>query len=296
MSLKDLLNPVFSLAARTCEKSDAMAHVIRRLDFKGKGRIIQRIRGEAMRREVTADCGGILYRLDLADDVQRELYFNQYERADIRQALALIPVGGTCVDVGANNGAFALQMARKVGEKGLVHAFEPDQQVFARLQHNCRLNGFEDRLHCHNIAVSNHTGPISFYQSARDHSGWGSLVRFGDIAVKTQEVEGVKLDDFLARERIRRVDVLKIDVEAHEPELLEGAQASLAGAVFRFVLIEFNGIRLAERGKTLDDFLRPFLHAGYKPAKLRLDLLKKMQAGLVPAATVCANFLFEAGN
>jgi FkbM family methyltransferase len=273
-----------------------MAHVIRRLDFKGKGRIIQRIRSEAMRREVTADCGGILYRLDLADDVQRELYFNQYEKTDIRQLLALVPVGGTCLDVGANNGAFALQMARKVGEKGVVHAFEPDREVFIRLQYNCRLNGFEDRLHCHNIAVTNRTGPLSFYSSAAAHSGWGSLVRFGDIAVQTQEVEGIKLDDFMARESIRRVDVLKIDVEAHEPELLEGAQASLAAGVFRFVLIEFNGIRLAERGKTLEDFLRPFLLAGYKPAKLRLDLLKKMQAGVVPSANVCVNFLFEAGN
>jgi FkbM family methyltransferase len=296
MSLKALLDPVFSFAARTCEKSPAAAHLIRSFDFKGKGSIIQRIRPGAMSRQVTADCDGLRYRLDLSDDVQRELYFNRYERADIQQALELVPRGGTCFDVGANNGAFTLQFARKVGEHGLVHAFEPDPYVFSRLESNCRMNGFEDRVRCHNVAVTNLTGPRSFYQSDRHHSGWGSLVKFKDIAVHTQKVQGVTMDGFLANEGIRHVDLLKVDVEAHEPEVLEGSMQCLANHVFRFVLIEFNGIRLAERGKTLEDFLRPLTTTGYEAVTLRVALLKKMQDRRVPAELMCTNFLFATGN
>ncbi|MGC2697264.1 MAG: FkbM family methyltransferase [Candidatus Angelobacter sp.] len=294
MQIKSVFNPIFALAARTCESSPAVAHLIRRFDFKGKGSIIQRIRPEAMRREVIADCDGILYRLDLQDDVQRELYFNRYERDDIRQALALIPRGGTCLDAGANNGAFALRMAQKVGRKGLVHAFEPDRYVFSRLLHNSHLNGFENHLHCHNVAITDSVGPILFYQSERVHSGWGSLVKFGGIAIQADSVEGITLDHFLAAERINNVDLIKVDVEAHEPELLEGARKSLMDHVFRFILIEYNGIRLAERGKTLEDFLRPFATAGYRPFKLRLELLEKMQDRQIQPNTVCANFLFAA--
>ena len=294
MSVRDLLDPVFQFGARTCEKSPAMAQLVRHLDFRGKGSIVERIRPEAMSREVTAVCDGIRYRLDLRDHIQRELYFNQYERADIRQALSLLPVGGTCLDIGANNGAFALQLARKVGEKGTVHAVEADPHVFARLVENCHLNGYDSQLHCHNIAMTNADGPIAFYSSDLEHSGWGSLVRFGDIAVGVEQVEGVTLDHFVEKENIGRVDLLKIDVEAHEPELLEGARNSLAKRLFRFLLIEFNGIRLAERGKTLRDFLSPLLSAGYKPMEFRRDLLKQMQLGKLSPDTVCTNFLFEA--
>jgi len=294
MSVRDLFNPFFIIGARTCEKSPAVAKLIRRFDFKGKGSVIQRIRSKAMPREVTAECDGILYRLDLRDDVQREIYFNRYEQADMQEALALVPRGGVCMDVGANIGAFALRMAQKTGRSGAVHAFEPDRYIFSRLLHNCRLNGFEDHLHCHNVAVTNSVGQIPFYQSDRTHSGWGSLVRFGDIAVRADSVEGITLDGFIAAQQIRNVDLIKIDVESHEPELLEGARKSLRHQVFRSVLIEYNGIRLSERGKTLQDFLAPLNSAGYKPVRLRLPLLKKMLEGEIAPNTVCTNFLFAA--
>lgn len=296
MPLRTLLDPFLSLVARTCEKSPAAAHLIRSFDFKGKGSIVQKIRGAAMAREVTADCDGLRFQLDLSDDVQRELYFNKYENGDIKQALELIPSSGTCLDVGANHGAYALQFARKVGRDGRVYAFEPDPYVFSRLESNCRMNGFEDRVRCYNLALTNATGPRSFYRSDRAHSGWGSLVEFSDIAVETERVEGITMDDFLSKEAIRRVNLLKVDVEAHEPELLEGARRALSEHVFDFILIEFNGIRLAERGKTLQDFLRPFTSAGYKAAKVRLELLNKMLEGQVVAKQVCTNFLFAAEN
>lgn len=294
VSMTDLFDPIFSLAARICERSAITADVVRRLDFRGKGRIVQRMRSESVSREVTARCDGIRYHLDLRDDVQRELYFNVYERADLGSALELIPVGGVCLDVGANNGAYALPFARRVGACGLVHAFEADPTVFSRLQSNSHLNGFENILKCHQVAVSNVTGPHLFYKSNSDHSGWGSLVEFDDIAAQKETVEAVTLDDFVRSEKLGRVDFLKVDVEAFEPELMEGAMTSLLNRVFRFILIEFNGIRLAERGKSLEDFLKPLSMAGYTPIKLRLELLREMREGRVPPASVCTNFLFAA--
>jgi FkbM family methyltransferase len=292
MPVKDIFNPICALAARTCEKSQIAASVVRNLDFKGKGRIVQRIRSSAMPREVVATCDGVRYRLDLRDDIQRELYFNIYERSDLKLVLDLIPEGGTCLDIGANSGAFALQFARKVGLSGTVHAYEPDPEIFSRLLDNCRLNRFENVLHCHPIAVSNVNGRVSFYRSASAHSGWGSLVEFSDIAVATEAVEATTLDSILALEHLGTVDLLKVDVEAHEPELLQGAAASLGRHAFRFILIEFNGIRLAERGKSLEDFLRPLSASRYAPVKLRTELMQNMLTGSIAPQTVVTNFLF----
>jgi FkbM family methyltransferase len=292
MSVKDLFNPLFSVIARGCEKSELIAEGIRGLNFKGKGRIVERIRADAMNREVTAACDGIKFRLDLRDDVQREIYFNVFEKTELKQALDRVPVSGICLDIGANNGVFALQFAKKVGAQGLVHAFEPDRNVFSRLSANCRLNLFDNVLKCHNMAVSNVNGALTFYESSPNHSGWGSLEEFRDIAVHKETVQAITLDDFLGRENIRNVDFLKVDVEAHEPEVLEGASDSLRRQAFRNILIEFNGIRLSQRGKTLEDFLEPIIANGYSPIDFRTPRLEELRSAAIPPNTVCTSLLF----
>jgi FkbM family methyltransferase len=293
MSFKDILNPICALAARTCEKSPLAADLVRKVDFKGKGRIVQRIRSDgAMAREIVASCDGIQFQLDLRDDIQRELYFNVYEREDLKIALDLIPVGGACIDIGANNGAFALQFARKVGPAGIVHAYEPDPTIFSRLWSNRSLNKFEKVLHCHRAAVSNVNGSVTFHGSDPSHSGWGSLIEFSDIAVRTSAVNATTLDAIVTSEKLRRVDFLKIDVEANEPEVLAGGKAALEQQKFRFIMIEYNGIRLAERGETLEHFLQPLKDSGYAPVMLRTDLISQMLERVVLPESIVTNFLF----
>jgi FkbM family methyltransferase len=295
MSLKDAFNPLFSLAARGCEHSPMVADMIRRLSFRGKGRIVERIRTDGIPREITAVCNGIQYRLDLRDDVQREIYFNVFERRELKLALSLIPAGGMCLDIGANNGIFALQFAKKVGPTGKVHAFEPDANIFSRLLANCRLNGFQN-VRCHRLAVSDVTGPITFYKSDPHHSGWGSLQKFNDIAISEELSESVTVDEFLEKEGIHCVDFLKIDVEAYEPELLRGAVKSLQRHVLRHILIEFNGIRLFERGISLEQSLEPILANNYVAVDFRKPRLTDLQDGTVLPRSVCSSFLFVPGN
>jgi FkbM family methyltransferase len=294
MSIKDVFNPLFSLTARACERSETVAGIIRNIDFKGKGRIVERLRPDAMGREVTTWCDGVQFRLDLRDDVQREIYFRTFEKAELRRSLELIPAGGTCLDIGANNGAYAMQFARKVGARGLVHAFEPDPTVFSRLLSNSRLNGFGGVLNCHNIAVSNVNGSVTFCKSSPHHSGWGSLQEFKDIAIEKETVQSITLDDFLAREHISRVDFVKVDVEAHEPEVLEGANNSLQKQVCRNILIEFNGIRLSQRGKSLEEFLEPMIANGYSAIDLGTPSLQELITAAIPPETVCTSLLFTA--
>ncbi len=286
-------NFLLSLVAAGCERSPAFSWLLRNVTFRGKGRIVMRLHSDAMAREVTVTNDGIRYCLDLRDDVQRELYFRIYEVLELETALELIPVGGTCLDIGANNGAFALQFARKVGHEGIVHAFEPDAEVFSRLVRNCHLNGFESVLKCHRIAVSNATGHATLFKSEPRHSGWGSLQQFKDIVNQTETVPTVTLDDFLARERIRHIDFLKVDIEAQEPEFLEGASKALRDQIFRYVLIEFNGIRLGERGKTLNDFLAPILNNGYVEIDFRVPRLSDLISQKILPETVCTTFLFS---
>src|SRR6185503_4254574 len=159
-----------------------------------------------------------------------------------------------------------------------------------RLRANTALSGLSGILRVHEAAVTNREGRVTLFRSDAAHSGWGSLTEFKDIAGDRAEVEATALESLLAREGITRVDFMKVDVEAGEFELLEGARSALADGVFRHVFIEFNGPRLAERGRTFDDLLGCFGEHRYHPAPQ--DLAEWRRSALPPEARV-VNLRFQ---
>jgi FkbM family methyltransferase len=286
---------IVSLAAKVCERSDMATSLLRSIPVKGKGRILNHISAEWYQKEVTARCSGLIYRLDLRDLVQRQIYFNIYDRREVSVAVNLTPVGGTCIDAGANQGAFALPMSRKVGAKGIVHAFEADSTIFKRLVLNSKLNGLDNVLKCHNLAISNTETTVTFHRAGIQNSGWGTLASFEIGSSETERVRAVSLDTFVGERDIKRVDFLKADIEAYEPELLAGARKSLEHQVFRHILIECNGTRLSQRGISFADLLDPLWSAGYRPDRLNMHLFERIREGSIDFSRVCTSFLFSAG-
>jgi hypothetical protein len=62
------------------------------------------------------------------------------------------------------------------------------------------------------------------------------------------------------------------------------------------VLIEYNGIRMAQMGKTYTDFMQAFARHGYYPVELRLDRIARIESGELDPATVCVDFLFASSK
>jgi FkbM family methyltransferase len=247
--------------------------------------------------EVVAICQDMTYKLNLRDDIQRAIYFNAYEDESLlAQVLKLVSPGGTCLDAGANVGFYTLRLAQAVGPGGRVHAFEPDDDAVTRLQENLRLNGFQDRVSVYQQALTNKTGCATFYRSEPTHSGWGSLVEFSDIAVAQMSVPAITLDDFLHAHDISSIDFAKIDVEAGEFELLEGATQALSQQRIRYLLLEFNGIRLAQRARTLADLLQVLARYAYYPASFSEAKVQAMLDGKLSAETQVVDLLFRAGH
>jgi hypothetical protein len=67
-------------------------------------------------------------------------------------------------------------------------------------------------------------------------------------------VEGMTLDEILDRLKVERVDLLKLDLEGHEPSALIGAERSFAYDRIQRVYAEVN---TREALMTLDDMLTP---------------------------------------
>jgi len=65
--------------------------------------------------------------------------------------------GKTILDIGGNNGNFAVDFAHLVGDSGVVHSFEPQRIIYYQLCANVFLNGLNN-VYCHNEAVGNEDG------------------------------------------------------------------------------------------------------------------------------------------
>jgi FkbM family methyltransferase len=140
----------------------------------------------------------------------------------------VIASGMVFVDVGANEGLYSLFASRRVGAEGLVLALEPSAREFDRLQRNLALNRTSN-VRARRLAAGERAGVARLRIAGYEHEGHNT---FGDFAyaVDTERFEDVEvrtLDEILAEEEIRRVDVLKIDVEGGEAAVLRGAHGTL---------------------------------------------------------------------
>lgn len=137
-----------------------------------------------------------------------------------RHLMARVREGDVVADVGAHVGVYTVALARRVGPRGRVVAFEPDAANFRQLESHVRLNDVGDRVSLIQAAVAKHAGTVLV-------SGDGtSEVRVDRTPNETsRSVPAVAIDSHFTAERI---DILKIDVEGYELEVLEGAVACLA--------------------------------------------------------------------
>ncbi len=141
------------------------------------------------------------------------------------------PRDGVVVDIGAQVGFLTTRMARHV-TYGRVIAIEPDPLSFSRLQKSIRANGI-DNVTLVRCALSREEGTFTFVSAA--HSVDSRLLVPGrvpahlmaDPGTHTTEVECTTLDRLMERQRIDRINLLKIDVEGAELEVLDAGKRTL---------------------------------------------------------------------
>lgn len=174
-------------------------------------------------------------------------------------------------DVGANVGVMSLCAAHLWCPNGRVVGFEASQKIFGYLEHNSRTNPHPG-LHVLNRAVTSHTGQhLIFYDAPDEKFGMGSLVnRFNNTGV---QVPTISLDEAALSLGIKRVDVIKVDVEGFELGVFQGAQKLLAQSPAPMIIFEFND--WAENNGTTQagDAQRYLRQQGY--TTLTLDALQR---------------------
>lgn len=126
------------------------------------------------------------------------------------------------IDIGANTGIFAL-IAKAVHESATVVAFEPVKRVMEKLKVNNKLNQFD--INAVEMGVSNFDGSAIIYDTPSDHIYSVTINRnFNgpDQYVIPKEIQVTKLSSYAEANHLQKVELIKVDVETHEPEVLEG--------------------------------------------------------------------------
>ena len=142
---------------------------------------------------------------------------------------ALVDRTREAVDVGANIGRYTLPLSQLAH---YVHAFEPHPRLAYVLSAALR-----DNVRVHQALVSNAPGTLALSTPIVAGTPSEGLSRIGNFAdglvVSQMAVEAVMLDELADRP----IGFVKIDVEGHELNVLEGAQ-NLINAKQPVILIE----------------------------------------------------------
>lgn len=153
---------------------------------------------------------------------------------------ALLAVGATFYDIGANVGFFTVIASRIVGPAGKIFCFEPLPENYRQIRHNAMLNDFKN-IKIVDTALGNLDGEARFWTSAGPT--WGKLVSTGKVPDQlTGEIDVPvrRLDRVVAESSLPPPDVIKIDVEGAEVDVLLGATETLRHHMPR-LLIELHG-------------------------------------------------------
>jgi FkbM family methyltransferase len=166
--------------------------------------------------------------VDLSDHyVSRGCLFSNYEHNESRFVRGIVQPNDTVLDIGANIGWFTIMMARIVGDRGHVHAFEPRPTTLKHLNMSIARNDMFNNVTTYPQALSDFAGPafITWRPASRNPgNSWIERRALSDEALKQDPVSMARLDDL----SIEKVSFIKIDVEGAEPSVFRGGKKLIA--------------------------------------------------------------------
>jgi FkbM family methyltransferase len=172
------------------------------------------------------------------------------------------------IDIGANIGYYSLLAASRCPQ-GKVLSFEPDKQNFQLLKTSIVYNGFEQIIQAYNLAVSDTNKSIMIADLGTTVNSGARVTSINEDLLKSlvadkdaslNKIEAVQLDSFVIA---NKVDIVKIDIEGHEPYAVRGMLNILKrDQPVIFAELAPSSINLFS-GMEPSDFLQPLIDIGY---------------------------------
>lgn len=240
--------------------------------FRGKARI-----GQALARAFRAAEGheplktvpladGTRMLLDVRSEMQQGAFWTgEYDHDILRRLRAMLRPGSVVLDVGANVGFYSVALGHRLRQLGggAVYAFEPVRANYDRLTQNVALNGLQEVVRTHRLALGDSTGEIEMY------TGWEGMEPTANAVMlssgvpafiqenwpENRRVETAScrpLDELAVEQGIAGCRLVKLDIEGAEVLFLRGASAFIQR--HRPVVFgEFNAVWMQQFGHSYLD-------------------------------------------
>lgn len=140
-------------------------------------------------------------------------------------------------DVGAHLGEYAI-LAAEIANKGRIFAFEPTPQSRAYLLENIALNSHAKHVEVSEYALSSKQGVAHFVLEGEAEVN--HLSSEPSASKKTIKVRTTTIDAFRKKYQIKKIDLIKIDVEGGEEAVLKGSKNTLATHAMPAIIFELN--------------------------------------------------------
>lgn len=228
-----------------------------------KPRILKKITNNIIKRLMPKETEieeGVFLELDQSDPVASgAIALGVYERYETKLFRSKIKPAMTIIDIGANLGYYTVLASRLVGEQGLVLAFEPEPNFFKLLSKNINRNDIKNVNH-YEMAIAEKKG-ISELHLSDENKGHNSLIYSEELKTSVN-VKTTTLDDFLNSQIIKKVDIIKMDIEGAEILAIEGMKNTLIKHT-PLLFLEFSPHLIAKLNRNPIDFLSVLREIGY---------------------------------
>jgi FkbM family methyltransferase len=176
----------------------------------------------------------------------------------------------TIFDGGAFKGYVSLKY-NKLFPNSTIHSFEPYPESFSTLKRNTLQHR---NIKPYNKGLGEYVGISKFHSNnfaptnsllathVEGDSNWG-----GEKILDTKEILDIELttiDQIVEEENIKRIDILKLDVQGAEYQVMAGAKKTIEKGLIGLIYTEIITIPTYENQQELDEALKMFREYGFE--------------------------------
>jgi FkbM family methyltransferase len=162
----------------------------------------------------------------------------------------IINPGDVCIDAGANFGYYTILMAHLTGEAGRAIAVEPNPNLCRLLRFTSNLQ--ERSFEIAEAALSDKSGRTTLHIPG-NYFGGASLLKDKSkgFVIQKVKVPMLTMDQLVEQHGLKKVDMIKMDVEGFEPMVFNGMKKTIANNPQLKIIMEYTPVAYSDaRGFT----------------------------------------------
>lgn len=172
------------------------------------------------------------------------------------------------MDAGANHAYLSIYYGKKVGSRGKVFAFEPDKINIVEMEANIALNPDVKNIQIQEELIWNENTKLEFFEAGTVSSSIHYKPKNANAILK----DAITIDSFQQREKLDRLDFIKMDIEGAEIEAMDGLTEVLEKFKPNFAIASYHWVNDEQTYKKVEAFFKsknyPFKTIFYKDGEV----------------------------